>query len=37
MQKVGPVPDAVDQNTFVVSENPKAAIPVKLCGNFLLA
>ncbi len=32
-----PIFDAIGQRTFVVSETPKAANLVKLCGNFLIA
>jgi 3-hydroxyisobutyrate dehydrogenase-like beta-hydroxyacid dehydrogenase len=37
LQAVSPVLDAIGQRTFVVAEQPDAAILVKLSGNFLIA
>ena len=37
LQPLSPVFDAIGQQTFVVSEEPKAANLVKLSGNFLIA
>lgn len=37
LQAVSPVFDAIGQQTFVLSEEPKAANLVKLSGNFLIA